>query len=83
MFAHQSHRLLPSALDIREDAIATTSVEERRLLFCFASRTDWQKAGITGETVTAMVSKGLLHRDAAGQVSLTNHGQIMLTALFE
>jgi len=82
MFAHQSHRLLPSALDIREDAIATTSVEERRLLFCFASRTDWQKAGVTSETVTAMIIKGLLDRDAAGRVSLTNQGRVMLTTLF-
>jgi hypothetical protein len=30
------------------------SVRERVLLFCVASGTDWQKAGITGETVTVM-----------------------------
>jgi hypothetical protein len=84
MVAHQSHRLLPSALDIRKNPVgAILPVQERKLLFCIASRTDWQKAGVTGETVTTMVIKGLLERDAAGHVSPTNHGRAMLAALFE
>jgi hypothetical protein len=29
-------------------------VRERVLLFCAASNTDWEHAGISGETVTAM-----------------------------
>jgi hypothetical protein len=33
---------------------------ERILLFCVASRTDWQKAGIPGETVLDMIEKGLV-----------------------
>ena len=35
-------------------------VRERMLLFCIASGTDWQRAGVTGEIVTALVVKGLL-----------------------
>jgi hypothetical protein len=46
--------------------IATLGVRERILLFCIASGTDWQRAGLTGETVTALVVKGLLVRDGAG-----------------
>ena len=34
---------------------AALSVPERVLLFCVASRTDWERAGITGAFVTAMV----------------------------
>ena len=37
---------------------AALSVRERVLLFCAASGTDWQHAGIAGEIVTAMVVKG-------------------------
>src|ERR1700730_4891140 len=36
------------------------TVPERVLLFCVASGTDWQRAGITGETVTLLVVKGLV-----------------------
>jgi hypothetical protein len=39
-------------------------VRERMLLFCVGSGTDWQRAGITGETVTALVVRGLIMRDA-------------------
>jgi len=34
-------------------------VKERVLLFCVASGTDWQRAGVTGETVTALVVNGI------------------------
>ena len=36
------------------------------LLFCAASGTDWQRAGVTGEMVTGMIVKGLVVRDALG-----------------
>jgi len=62
---------------------ARLPVRERMLLFCIASKTDWQTAGVTGDTVTAMVIKGLVDRDAAGRLSLTHQGRTMLTALFE
>ncbi len=47
------------------------TVRERMLLFCIASGTGWQRAGVTGETVTALVVRGLLVRDANGGLTLT------------
>jgi len=61
--------------------IATLGVRERVLLFCIASGTDWQRAGLTGETVTALVVKGLLVRDGAGRLALTDDGRAALRAL--
>ena len=60
---------------------ANLSVRERVLLFCAASGTDWQHAGITGENVTAMMVKGLISRDAAGAVVLTDQGYAVLRAM--
>ena len=37
---------------------AALSVPERVLLFCVASGTDWERAGITGTMVTATVIRG-------------------------
>jgi hypothetical protein len=54
---------------VEDVAAAALSVPERMLLFCIASDTDWQKAGITGATITAMVVKGLIDRDAASSGS--------------
>jgi hypothetical protein len=53
---------------------ASTMFGLRVLLFCIASGTDWQKVGVTGETVTVMVVKGLVERDAAGRLSLAGKG---------
>jgi hypothetical protein len=64
-----------------ETIAAGLSVPERILLFCIASGTDWQKAGVTGETVTVMVVKGLVERDAAGRLSLAGEGRAALQAL--
>jgi hypothetical protein len=47
------------------DAAKALSVKERMLLFCAASDADWVHAGVTGETVTAMVVKGLSSATAA------------------
>jgi hypothetical protein len=64
------------------DAVAAgLSVRERVLLFCVASDTDWQRAGVTGETVTAMVVKGLIVRDAGAQLALTDRGRAALRAM--
>jgi hypothetical protein len=60
---------------------ASLSVRERVLLFCAASGTDWQHAGITGESVTAMVVKGLIVRDAVGEITLTERGHAVLRAM--
>ena len=57
------------------------TVKERVLVFCAASGTDWQHAGLTGENVIAMVVKGLVERDAAGVLSLTDFGLTVLRAM--
>jgi hypothetical protein len=44
------------------------------LLFCIGSETDCQRAGVTGETVTAVIVKGLIVRDALGHLALTDAG---------
>jgi hypothetical protein len=46
-----------------------------------ASGTDWQKAGVTGETVTVMVAKGLVERGAAGKLQLAGEGRAALGVL--
>jgi hypothetical protein len=57
------------------------STFERVLLFCAASGTDWLHAGVTGETVTAVVVKGLVERDTAGALALTDRGRAVLRAM--
>jgi hypothetical protein len=57
------------------------TVRERMLLFCVGSSTDWQRAGVRGDTVTALVVKGLLMRDAKGHLTLTDDGRAALRAL--
>jgi hypothetical protein len=56
-------------------------VRERMLLFCVASGTDWQRAGVTGETVTALIVRGFLVRDGKGKLALTDDGRAALRAL--
>jgi len=51
------------------------------LLFCAASGTDWEHAGITGATVTAMIVKSLIERDAGGQITPTGRCHAVLRAL--
>ena len=59
----------------------TLGVRERMLLFCVGSGTDWQRAGVTGETITALVVRGLIARDARGHLTLTDDGRAALRAL--
>ena len=66
----------PSKLDA-----ASLGVRERMLLSCVASGTDWQRAGVTGETITALVVRGLIVRDARGRLVLTDDGRAALRAL--
>ena len=56
-------------------------MRERVLLFCAASNTDWEHAGVPGETVTAMVVKGLIERDAGGRLAPTDRGLATLRAM--
>jgi hypothetical protein len=67
--------------DSPESLAAALSIPERILLFCVASATDWERAGITGATVTAMLVRGLIERDTRGRLSLTKQGRAVLAAL--
>jgi hypothetical protein len=63
------------------DAAADLTVRERILLFCAASGTSWVHAGIQAEAVTHLVVKGLITRDAVGNLALTDRGHTVLRAL--
>jgi len=60
---------------------AGLTARERVLLFCAASGTDWQHVGLTGENVVAIMVKGLITRDAAGHIALTDRGRAVFRAL--
>jgi hypothetical protein len=62
-------------------AAPALSIPERILLFCVASETDWERAGITGTVVTTLVIKGLIGRDPMGKLYLTKEGRAALGAL--
>ena len=68
----------PEGADVQAAAL---NVPERVLLFCVASGTDWERAGITGTMVTATVIKGLLAREPTGGLYLTKDGRATLRAL--
>jgi hypothetical protein len=71
----------PPKLDDPQAQAAALSIPERILLFCIASHTEWERAGIAGYVVTAMVIKGLIERDAAGNLYLTKQGRAVLAGL--
>jgi hypothetical protein len=56
-------------------------LKERLLLFCIASDSEWARAGIPDEIVTATIIKGLISRDAAGVLALTDQGRAVLRAM--
>ena len=57
------------------------SIPARLLLFCVASRTAWERAGITRATITTLVIRGLIERDVAGGLTMTKQGRAVLAAL--
>jgi hypothetical protein len=65
----------PDSADVQA---AAPSVPERLLLFCAASGTDWESAGITGAIVTAAVSKGLIGGEPTGGLYLTKERRAAL-----
>jgi hypothetical protein len=67
--------------DARADATPALTIPERVLLFCVASGTEWERAGITGSTVTAMIVRSLIERDAGNRLALTRQGRAALDAL--
>ena len=61
---------------------AAVAVPERVMLFCLASDTDWQKAGVTHATAQHLMVRGLIDRGAAaGAYVLTDQGRAVLAAL--
>ena len=67
--------------DEASDIIAKLSVPKRVLLFCVASGTEWERAGITGAVITFMIVRGLVQRDPVGRLSLTKEGRAVFQAL--
>jgi hypothetical protein len=72
--------VMPKTKPVSLDAL---SVPERILLFCVASATEWERAGVTGSTVTVMIVRGLIERDAGGRLIPTKQGRATLTALLK
>jgi hypothetical protein len=68
-------------LNTPADTANLLTVRERVLLFCAASDTDWVHAGIAGDTVTTMIVKGLIVRDAGGEIAPTDRGRAVLRAM--
>jgi hypothetical protein len=67
-----------------QSVAAQLAVEERLLLFCVASETDWTRAGITGATASNMILKDLLGHDRKnGRLVLTLRGREVLAALLD
>jgi len=65
-----------------ESIAASLTVPERVLLFCLASDTDWQKAGVTHATAQHMMVRGLIDRGGtAGAYVLTDQGRAVFAAL--
>jgi hypothetical protein len=68
----------PDSLAAQAQAL---SIPARLMLFCVASRTGWERAGITRATVTTPVVRGLIERDIAGGLTITKQGRAVLAAL--
>jgi hypothetical protein len=60
---------------------AGLTAPERVLLFCLASGTRYAQIGITHATVQQMIVRKFVERDAAGRLTLTDHGLAVLAAL--
>lgn len=63
------------------DTARALTTNERLLLFCAASDTDWSNARLPGATVTNMMVKGLIMRDTEGRIVPTERGHVVLRAL--
>ena len=60
--------------------IMALRVEERVLLFCLGSGTDWKQAGVTLATVGGLIMKFLVSADG-GHLALTDAGRAGLRTL--
>ena len=70
---------MSARVSFREIAAGLT-VPERVLLFCLASNTDWQRAGVTQVCAQQMMIRGLVDRQGSSYV-LTDEGRAVLAAL--
>jgi hypothetical protein len=67
-----------------ENVAAGLSVPERTLLFSIACGVDWNyNPSITRAAVDATVLKGLVERDATGQLTLSGEGRAAVRVLFK
>ena len=64
-----------------ETIAAGLTAPERVLLFCLASGTQYARIGITHATVQQMIVRNCVERDAAGRLTVTDHGLAVLAAL--
>jgi hypothetical protein len=59
-------------------------IPERMMLFCLASGTDWERAGVTHATAQQMLVRGFIDREgAAGRFRLTPLGRSVFAALLK
>jgi hypothetical protein len=68
-------------LTMPADAATALTVPERLLLLCVAAGIDFKHAKIAEKVVTEVVVKGLIDRDAAGTLALTDRGRAVLLAM--
>jgi hypothetical protein len=61
--------------------IKALGVQERVLLFCLGSGTDWKEAGVTLKTVARLVGSFTLVGEISGRLVLTDYGRAALRAL--
>jgi hypothetical protein len=61
--------------------IKVLGVQERVLLFCLGSGTDWKRAGVTLDTVACLVRNFLVMANRDGRLFLTDYGRATLRAL--
>jgi len=65
-------------------ALASLNGQERVLLFCLASGTDWERVGMTHATAQQLLVRGLINRDQSGNhFKLTLLGRDVLAALLK
>ena len=56
-------------------------VQERVLLFCLGSGTNWKEAGVTLATAGGLITKLLVTAYPTGRLALTDAGRAVLRAL--
>ncbi len=60
--------------------VKTLGVQERDLLFCLASGTDWKQIGVTYKAVAGLMGKrtSLVTMTSTGALALTDTGRVVL-----